>query len=110
MDSLREWYKIICDDSGILLDVHPPAGQAWKQYISWESIERVCYAANDIMISDDIFIFVKGRKHSYQIPAEGSGGAQLWSALLEHELFDTRLALEAVTGKGLYCWPEAGLA
>lgn len=103
-----DWYTIEILDDGIRLDVRPPDRDAWEERILFKDVERVCYEAGDFLMSDTIYIFVRGREHSYAIPTEGEGGPELWGALVKAGLFDGRLAIEAATAEAgtILCWPE----
>jgi hypothetical protein len=103
---LDQWFFVTFDDQAIHVRAQPPGRTAWSQDVAWDSIIRICFKAEDLYVSDGIYIFTRERPESYVIPTEALGGAELWSEILRRKLFDARLAIEAAgsTG-GLYCWP-----
>jgi hypothetical protein len=106
MPPLDEWFFVRYDDTGFTMEGHPPGGDAWKIAITWDDIIRVCFAPGDLFDQDEIYVFTKHRPQSYVIPTGASGALELWNQLIECELFDAQLAIEAATkGEGLYCWP-----
>lgn len=106
MADVSEWFAVEFSEAGIELDVRPPGREPWQARIAWESIQRICYEAEDFPVSDGIYVFVAGREHSYAIPSEAQGGSELWGELVRRGLFDGALAIRAVSGgPGLYCWP-----
>ena len=97
---LREWFHVRYDESTIELECEPPGGEHWTQAIAWESIERIVFKAEDPSVSDGIYLFTRGRKESYAIPAEAAGGADLWKEIIRRGLFDAGLAIEAAGSIG----------
>ena len=103
---LDEWFFVQFDDIEFTMEGHPPGGEAWKVSINWADIIRICFKPGDLFDQDEIYIFTKHRPESYVIPTEASGALKLWSEIIQRELFDAQLAIEAATkGEGLYCWP-----
>lgn len=108
MSKLSEWYTVSFDDTYVYRDVRPLGGDAWKDHFKWKDIIRVCFQTGDLFSSDELYIFVTGRKESYLIPMEADGGLELWGEIIDHGLFDAELAIKiaTVSEQGLYCWPE----
>lgn len=108
MSKLSEWYTVSFDDTYVYRDVRPLGGDAWKDNFKWKDIIRVCFQTGDLYSSDELYIFVTGRKESYLIPMEADGGLELWGEIIDHGLFDSKLAIKiaTVSEQGLFCWPE----
>ena len=106
---LKEWYFVTFDDRSVHIRAEPPGAEAWSQSFAWDNVIRVCFKAEDIFVSDGIYVFTSERPESYVIHTEASGGQDFWSEVLRRKLFDAGLAIEAAgsTG-GLYCWPPGG--
>ncbi|HJT77530.1 MAG TPA: hypothetical protein VJ739_10055 [Gemmataceae bacterium] len=103
---VRDWYKVRLSDSGIRLEVSPPNRQAWREEIAWADIVRVCFKAEDGLLSDGWYLFTKHRPESYAIPVRADGGEALLDALLKRGLFDAQLATRAASALSeLFCWP-----
>ena len=103
-----EWFVVTHDEARITLHVSPPHGEAWEATFAFDDIERVCFEAESGMFgSDRLYIFVRGREHSYSVPTAAVGGAALFGTLIDKHLFDARLAIEAATSQedALFCWP-----
>src|SRR5438045_1037822 len=101
-----DWFSVTFDDQTVVLSAAPPGRDPWTQQFHWNSIIRVCFAAEDLYQSDGIYIFTTQRPESYAIPTEAIGGHELWSEILRRKLFDSKLAIEAAMSfKKLYCWP-----
>lgn len=106
MPPLNEWFSVRFDHETINLQVSPPGGTAWEEYIQWERIIRVCFKAADWYESDEIYIFTDERPESYLIPTEANGGSALWMEIIERKLFDAEMAIEAATATNeLFCSP-----
>jgi hypothetical protein len=103
---LDQWFFVTFDDKAVHMRAEPPGKPAWSQSFAWDAVIRVCFKAEDLLVSDGIYVFTTDRPESYVIPTEAQGGGELWSEILRRNLFDAALAIEAVgsTG-GLYCWP-----
>jgi hypothetical protein len=62
--------------------------------------------AEDLFVSDGIYVLTSQRPESYVIPTEAEGGPELWSEILRRGLFDPQLAIEAMRSPGgLFLWP-----
>lgn len=106
MPPVSEWFHVELDDEKVTLDVRPPEAEGWTASFRWADIERVCFEGADLMGTDTVYVWVKGRPESYVIPAEGDGQA-LWQEIIGRGLFDAQLAIEAAFGTGLRCWPPS---
>ena len=103
---LDEWYFVTFDDEKVSIRAEPPGKEAWSAEFTWRSIERVCFKAEELYVSDGIYVFTSARPESYAIPIEANGGGELWGEILRRKLFDAELALEAVgSTAGVFCWP-----
>lgn len=103
---LAEWFFVTFDETTVRMHATPPSGPAWSQEFAWDSVVRICFKAEDMLISDGIYVFTTQRKESYVIPTEASGGSELWGEIVRRGLFDTELAIEAAKSLGgLFCWP-----
>jgi hypothetical protein len=102
-----DWFVVTHDGERITLQVSPPNGTAWEESFRFDEIIRVCYEAEGYLGSDRLYIFIRDREASYVVPTAARGGAELFGALIEHHLFDAKLAIEAATSEegSLYCWP-----
>ena len=104
--SLNEWFRVQFDDAVISLQVNPPNRPAWEAQIRWEVIIRVCFKAGDFLDSDEIYVFTNERPESYLIPTEAAGGDALWDEIIRRNLFDTEVAIQAMSSTNeLFCWP-----
>src|SRR5688500_9682232 len=103
---LDEWFFVTFDDEAVHVRAEPPGREAWSDDFAWDTITRVCFAAEDLWVSDGIYVFTTARPEGYVIPTEAHGGLELWSEILRRKLFDSNLAIEAAGSiDGLYCWP-----
>src|SRR5436190_19531345 len=107
MPGLCDWFSVTFDDTTVYLRASPPGKEPWTQQFAWDSVIRICFAAEpDVQYSDAIFIFTTQREESYAIPTEAIGGSELWGEILRRKLFDARLAIDAaMSPTGLFCWP-----
>ena len=104
---VAEWFHVRSDEITVHLDVSPPTGESWRASFEWSSIRRVCFKAQDMWVSDGIYVFTSQRPESYVIPIEADGGDGFWKELVSRDLFDADLATKAMhASEGLYCWPE----
>jgi hypothetical protein len=102
------WFRVTMSDEAISLSVSAPGGPAWQAVIPWDSIIRVCFAAEGPLESDGLYIFTDLRPESWAIPIEADGGTDLLHELVRRRLFDARLAITAALAlSGLFCWPPA---
>ena len=94
------------DEENVHLAAQPPGRESWTQSFRWDAVQRICFKAEDMLVSDGIYVFTSTRPESYVIPTEAIGGAKLWEEILRRRLFDHQLAIEAAASAGgLYCWP-----
>jgi hypothetical protein len=106
---LAEWFHVRWDTVAVHIDVSPPGRDSWSASFGWSSISRVCLKAEDMWVSDAVYVFTSQRPESYVIPTEADGGQGFWDEVLTRGLFDPDLAIKAVrASEGLYCWPAAG--
>ena len=100
------WFRVTWDSEQVHLDVEPPGRRAWVASFPWTSVCRVCFKAEGAEASDGIYVFTTLRPESFVIPTEASGGAALWSEILNRGLFSADLAVTAASAHdGLFCWP-----
>jgi hypothetical protein len=106
---LSKRFFVSFDETTIHMRAEPPGRPAWSQDFAWDSVVRVCFKAEDVFMSDGIYVFTSQRPGSYVIPTEAQGGVEFWSEILRRKLFDATLAIEAASSSGgLYCWPAEG--
>ena len=104
--SLAEWFRVEIDETTIRLQVNSPNRSSWKAEIKWERIIRVCFKAGDLYDPDVIFVFVDERPESYAIPMEAHGASALWNEIIQRQLFDAAVAIEAAKSTNkLFCCP-----
>jgi hypothetical protein len=104
---VSNWYTVEFDEEHIHLRASPPGGEPWEVEIGWADIVRVCFNAQDLELSDEIYLFVRQRPESYVIPTEAFGGAELWGEIISRGLFDAKLAIRAAMATDeLFCWPR----
>ncbi len=104
---LSEWYFVDWDDREVRIRASPPVGEAWEDGFVWEDVVRVCFKAEDLYLSDGIYVFTDRRPESYVVPTEAEGGSAFWEEILRRDLFDAELAIEAAgSAEGLFCWPK----
>jgi hypothetical protein len=100
------WFAVTTDEQSIHLSVTPPGRPPWQAVLPWSCITRVCFAAEDALLSDGIYLFTSLRPESWAVPVEAVGGAALLEELIRRRLFDPGLAVRAMTAlSGLFCWP-----
>jgi hypothetical protein len=105
------WFVVTTDDQSVHLSVTPPGRPAWQAVLPWDSIVRVCFAAEDPFTSDGLYLFTSLRSESWAVPVEAVGGTSLLQELIRRRLFDPGLAIRAMTAlSGLFCWPDDALA
>jgi hypothetical protein len=103
---ISEWFFVTFDDKAVQMRAGPPGEKPWSQEFAWDTVTRICFEANDVYMSDGIYVFTTQRPGSYVIPTEAQGGAELWGEILRRKLFDAELAIKAACSTGgLYCWP-----
>jgi hypothetical protein len=106
---LNEWFFVTFDDKTVRMRAEPPGKEPWAQEFAWDTVVRVCFRAEDLFVSDGVYVFTTQRPESYVIPTEARGGGELWSEILRRKLFDAALAAEAASSTGgLFCWPPDG--
>src|SRR5690349_780628 len=74
---LDEWFFVSFDDKAVHMRVEPPGKAAWSQSCAWDHVIRVCFKAENMWVSDGIYVFTSERPESYVIPTEANGGAEL---------------------------------
>jgi hypothetical protein len=103
---LSEWCFVTFDEEAIHVRAEPPGRAPWSIDLRWASITRVCFQANDLFASDEIYLFTAARPESWVVPTEASGGGELWQEIIRRALFDPELAIQAASSTGgVYCWP-----
>ena len=103
---ISEWFFVTFDDERVYVRAEPGNRAAWSQEFQWDKVIRVCFKAEDLLVSDGIYIFTSDRPESYVIPSEANGGDEFWQEILRRNLFDCELAIEAMTAlEGLFVWP-----
>jgi hypothetical protein len=103
---LAEWFHVRFNDDGVQVRAEPPDAEPWEIQFSWLSVIRVCFKAEDLTVSDGIYIFTSARPESYVIPTEADGGAQLWQEIIRRGMFDPELAIQAaLSNDGIFVWP-----
>ena len=103
---ISNWYVVTFDEVAICLDVSPPGKDAWSYKLRWEDIRRVCFEATDYLNSDRLHLFTGDSDENTVIPIEANGGSELWTEILDRQLFDAELAIHALTAmEGIFCWP-----
>jgi hypothetical protein len=106
LNSEIEWFQVSFDGERVFLAVHPPDRNPWMQEFRWEDVQRICFKAENYMMSDGIYVFTSNRPESYAIPSEAKGGSAFFSEIIRRGLFDAELAIKAASSTdGLYCWP-----
>jgi hypothetical protein len=101
-----KWFQVSFNENGVRIQAQPLGIEPWVQEFRWDAVERICFRAEDLMVSDGIYVFTRGRPESYAIPTEATGGLELWNEILRRGLFDAELAIEAACSDGgIYCWP-----
>lgn len=95
------------DDAAVHLQDSARRAEPQSQQFRWDSIVRICFAAEDYLVSDGIYVFTTQRPESYAIPMDSVGGVELWNEILRRELFDAELSLLASSSitPQLFCWP-----
>lgn len=100
-----QWFVVEFDDEAIHIAVRRRLRRSWSADIPWDSIKRVCLECRPA-VSDGIYLFTDLRPESWVVPTDATGGPELWSELIERDLFDADLAIETLgMPSGLACWP-----
>ena len=71
--TMHEWYRIDYDDRGFTMDARPPHNKEGRGTadVAWEDVTRVCFQVGQPpLLPHDFYVYVKGRKASWQIPSE----------------------------------------
>jgi hypothetical protein len=103
---LNQWFHVAFDDDRVYVRAEPPGRDPWAQDFAWSTVERIGFMAEDLFVSDGIYVLTSQRPESYVIPTEAEGGPELWSEILRRGLFDPQLAIEAMRSPGgLFLWP-----
>ena len=104
---ISDWCFVTFDDQAIHVRTEPPGRAPWSIDLRWASITRVCFQANDLFASDEIYLFTASRPESWVVPTEASGGGELWQEIIHRGLFDPELAIQAASSTGgVFCWPS----
>src|SRR5260221_13482873 len=90
-DGPVSWFTVTTDDQNIHLAVRPPGRDPWVADIPWDSIIRVCFAAEGPLISDGLYIYTNLRPESWAVPAEAAGRSHLLDELVSPSLFGAHL-------------------
>lgn len=105
------WFVVTTDDHSVHLSVTPPGRPAWQADLPWNSFVRVCFAAEDLLTSDGLYLFTSLRPESWVVPVEAVGGSSLLQELISRCLFDPGVAVRAMTAlSGYFCWPDDAMA
>lgn len=104
--SAPTWFRFWFDEQGVHRQARPLGQPAWADSLAWADIERVCVEMADLFEPDTLYLFSRLRPESYVFPLESEAGQDLLNELIRRQLFDAKLAIEAATGGGLFCWPE----
>jgi hypothetical protein len=105
---ISTWFNVEFDDDRVSLDVRPPGGEAWTQGFRWADVERVCFKAEGLDLSDGIYVFTSLRPESFVIPTDATGGPELWAEIIRRGHFDATLAISAACADtGTFCWPPS---
>ncbi|MCC7358297.1 MAG: hypothetical protein IT317_02400 [Anaerolineales bacterium] len=102
---VETWYHVRFDDQGVHRAAQPPGREPWSDSLAWDAIVRVCLEMEGCLGSDSIYLFSRHRPESYAIPYEAAGSAELIGELVRRGLLDGRLAIEAASSEGRFCWP-----
>ncbi len=103
---LDEWFEVTFDDVEVYVNAAPPGREPWSQQFRWDEIERICFKAEGFDLSDGIYVFTSQRPESFVIPTEAKGGGRFWSEIIDRNLFDAELAIQAASAtSGTFCWP-----
>ena len=103
---VKDWYTVEFDSDYVRLSASPPERQPWIQEFRWADIERICFRAEGLAVSDGIYVFTGERPESYAIPIEARGGQEFWAEIIKRGLFDAALAIRsAASTSGVFCWP-----
>ena len=132
--TMHEWYRIDYDDRGFTMDARPPHNKEGRGTadVAWEDVTRICFqVGHPPLLPHDFYVYVKGRKASWQIPSEAllngeppgkkimesrnrglvTPDEQFMIKLVEKRLFTVELFREAILQKGLggvVCYPNFG--
>jgi TPR repeat protein len=100
------WFQVRFDDEKVYMAAQPADREPWTQDFRWADIKQICFKAENIYMSDGIYVFTKIRPESYVVPTEAIGAQELWSELIRRGLFDAELATTAATAiEGQFWWP-----
>lgn len=100
------WFRFGFDEHGVHRQARPPGQAPWSDSVAWADIERVCLEMADLFEPDTLYIFSRLRPESCVFPLESEAGQELLHELIRRQLFDAKLAIEAASGEGLFCWPK----
>lgn len=68
------WFVVTTDDQSIRLSVTPPTGRSWRAANPFDSVIRVCLAAEGPLESDGLVTLTDLRPESCAVPVEAVGG------------------------------------
>ena len=106
MPDLSTWYHVHFDESAVYREVAPSGSEPWSDQFAFADVVRVCFLAQDLYASDEIYIFTSRRAESYLIPTAADGGRELLDELVRRGLFPAELLIQAVTTEAkLFCYP-----
>jgi hypothetical protein len=95
--AIADWFNVRLDDEGIHLEVEPREPGIMACFLPWRSVTRVCFRAEDFLISDGLYLFTNMRPESYAVPVEAAGGDALLNDLIARKLFPAELAIKAAS-------------
>ncbi len=105
--SVRDWYRVTIDGDEVRLDVR--TDEPWQASFRFDEVGRVCIKIEpdaSIGVSHGIYVWIRGREHSYAIPLDADGGDALLHALTARQLLPSALVVQAMGSLGgLYCHP-----
>ena len=105
---LSDWYHVRFDERSVYRDVSPPGGVPWSDSLEWTSVVRVCFLAQGLFESDELYIFTSQRDESYVIPMEAAGSQDLLDELMRRKLMPPEILIEAAIAENrLFCWPPS---
>jgi hypothetical protein len=103
---LDQWFHVSFDSERVYIRAEPFVRAPWAQEFAWSTVVRICFKAEDLRMSDGIYVFTTQRPESYVIPTEAEGGSELWAEIIRRGLFDPQLALDVLRSPGgLFVWP-----
>ena len=99
------WFEVEFDETTIHMRC-AIGRKPWAQSVEWSDVVRVCFKPEPLGVSDGIYIWSSKRPESYAVPLDAAGGEALWNEIVKRRLFDSALAIDAMTMTvGAACWP-----